>query len=93
MKLLGFCVRAETYDWRRGGGGANGSVHRSLKERVRHKNLFCVSKFTSDVIILFRVEMEGLVRLDSRDMREIIDKEVAKQEARYEQLIKQWDEK
>ena len=37
--------------------------------------------------------MEGLVRPDSRDVREIIDKEVVKQEARYEQLIKQWDEK
>ena len=76
-----------------GGEGGNGGVHRSLKERVHYKNLFCVSKFTSDVIILFRVEMEGLVRPDSRDMREIIDKEVVKQEARYEQLIKQWDEK
>lgn len=43
--------------------------------------------------MLFRVEKEGLVRPDSRDMREIIDKEIAKQEARYEQLIKQWDEK
>ncbi|CAB4004917.1 Leucine-rich repeat and coiled-coil domain-containing 1 [Paramuricea clavata] len=40
-----------------------------------------------------KVEMEGLVRPDSRDMREIIDKEVVKQETRFEQLIKQWDEK
>ena len=37
--------------------------------------------------------MEGLVRPDSRDMRDIIDKEVVKQEARFEQLIRQWDEK
>ena len=37
--------------------------------------------------------MEGLVRPDSRDMRELIDKEVVKQEARFEQLLKQWDEK
>mgnify|MGYP002803881909 CR=1 FL=1 len=40
-----------------------------------------------------KVEMEGLVRPDSRDMRELIDKEVVKQEARFEQLLKQWDEK
>ncbi|XP_028392315.1 leucine-rich repeat and coiled-coil domain-containing protein 1-like [Dendronephthya gigantea] len=40
-----------------------------------------------------KVEMEGLVRPDSRDMREVIDKEIVKTEARFEQLMKQWDEK
>ena len=37
--------------------------------------------------------MEGLIRPDSRDVRELIDREVLKQEGRFEHLMKEWQEK
>lgn len=37
--------------------------------------------------------MDGMVSIDGRDVREIINKELAKQETRFEQVTKQWEER
>ena len=55
--------------------------------------LFNKNCLVNNVVLSYRVEMAGLIRPDSRDVREIIDREIAKQETRLEQLVKQWEEK
>ena len=43
--------------------------------------------------LINRKAVEGLVRADSREVREIVDRELAKQESLHRQIIKDYQEK
>ena len=43
--------------------------------------------------VAFRKAVEGLVRVDSQEVRVIVDREVAKQETVHQQFIKEYQDK
>ena len=69
-----------------------------------YKNLDCKILYRADLepgcvyfckgyvysLLAFRKAVEGLVRVDSQEMRAVVDREVAKQENVHQQIIKEY---
>jgi len=48
---------------------------------------------TGTIFLINRKAVEGLVRADSQEVHEIVDREVAKQEGLHQQIIKDFQDK